>query len=84
MGDIHNCQYSHVGCGQQLFFTGFDWDGMRQLMGTDMANLLAWKIHRASTVYIGIIPICQETEVQLTALLIISLRRVLVFALLLY
>lgn len=66
------------------FFTGFDWDGMRQLMATDVASLPAWKIHRASTVYIGIVGICQETEVQLTALLIVYLRKVLVFALLLY
>lgn len=44
----------------------------------------AWKIHRASILYIGITLICQETEVQLTALLIVSLRKVPVFALLLY
>lgn len=57
---------------------------MKQLMAIDMANLPVWKIQRASTVYIGILVICQETEVQLTALLIVSLRKVLVFALLLY
>lgn len=52
-------------------------------MARNMANLPAWKIHRASTVYVGIVVICQETEVWLTALLIVSLRKVLVFALLL-
>lgn len=66
------------------FFIDSVWDGMRQLMATDMANLPVWKIHRVSTVCIGIVVICQETEVQLIALLIVSLRKVLVFILLLY